>query len=56
MENWGQTIRFCVIMFVMSICTLGAPILAAWIIADHGHSVEALYRSVAHFLQQHPCP
>jgi hypothetical protein len=50
MEEWDRTARFRVMLVVMSACTVGSLILAAWFLAAHGHSVEAIYRAVTQLL------
>jgi len=50
LEELGRTARFCVILVVMSACTVGPLTVATWFLAVHGHSIEAIYRAFTDLL------
>jgi hypothetical protein len=50
-EDWGRTARFCVILVVMSACTVGPLTIATWVLVAHGHSIETIYRMVTELLR-----
>ena len=51
-EDTRKTVRLCVILVVMSVCTVGPLILTTWFLATHGYPVEAIARAVVRALSR----
>jgi hypothetical protein len=48
--NWGCTLRMGFLLLVEAVCTLGPPLLLAWLLARYGHAAEVIHRAVVHLL------
>ncbi len=46
LEDWGCTLRMGVLLLVEAVCTLGPPLLLAWLLARYGHAAEVIHRVV----------
>jgi hypothetical protein len=52
LEDWGCTLRMGFLLLVEAVCTLGPPLLLAWLLARYGHAAEVIHRVVVHLLSR----